>query len=297
MMIQMLKQRGAGYSTEQGDIELFNDTTEELLYTIADHAATGAFNTFKLVGYPANFLNAGQCIFAVDSTAGATWMGSEAPLVDIAEEKLVKFETVVRPIPQFDPENPVMISQGPSMCVFNKDDPQEVLASWLFTQFMLTNNVQIAYSQTEGYAPVTSKAQNSEEYTDYLSRSGEDNDLYYSIKLDATKLLMANTDNTFVTPVFNGSASLRNAAGQMIENVNKSVRRNQTVNARYIDALEDEMISLYRLDQISSSKENQGFGSLPPASGALLVTLALCWLGMGIYLTVGKIKDKKSNKI
>ena len=297
MMIQMLKQRGAGYSTEQGDIELFNDTTEELLYTIADHAATGAFNTFKLVGYPANFLNAGQCIFAVDSTAGATWMGSEAPLVDIAEEKLVKFETVVRPIPQFDPENPVMISQGPSMCVFNKEDPQEVLASWLFTQFMLTNDVQIAYSQTEGYAPVTSKAQNSGEYTDYLSRSGEDNDLYYSIKLDATKLLMANTDNTFVTPVFNGSASLRNAAGQMIENVNKSVRRNQTVNARYIDALEDEMISLYRLDQISSAKDNQGFGSLPPASGALLVTLALCWLGMGIYLTVGKIKDKKSNKI
>jgi multiple sugar transport system substrate-binding protein len=249
------------------------------------------------VGYPANFLNAGQCIFAVDSTAGATWMGSEAPLVDIAEEKLVKFETVVRPIPQFDPENPVMISQGPSMCVFNKEDPQEVLASWLFTQFMLTNDVQIAYSQTEGYAPVTSKAQNSEEYTDYLSRSGEDNDLYYSIKLDATKLLMANTDNTFVTPVFNGSASLRNAAGQMIENVNKSVRRNQTVNARYIDALEDEMISLYRLDQISSAKDNQGFGSLPPASGALLLTLALCWLGMGIYLTVGKIKDKNSNKI
>ena len=292
MMIQMLKQMSAGYSTDQGDIEIFNDTTDELLYTIAEHAGTGAFNTFKQVGYPANFLNAGQCIFAIDSTAGATWMGSDAPLVDIAEEKLVKFETVVRPIPQYDAQNPVMISQGPSMCIFNKEDPQEVLASWLFMQFMLTNDVQIAYSQTEGYVPVTSKAQDSDEYQDYLSRSGEDNDLYYSIKLDATKLLLENTDNTFVTPVFNGSASLRNAAGQMIENVNKSVRRKQTVNARYLKDLQDEMTSLYRLDQIAAANGNQGAGPLPLASGLLLAALIICWIGMGIYCAVKSIKQK-----
>ena len=48
-----------------------------------------------------------------------------------------------------------MISQGPSVCVFNKEDPQEVLASWLFSQFLLTKEVQIPYSQTEGYVPVT----------------------------------------------------------------------------------------------------------------------------------------------
>ena len=36
-----------------------------------------------------------------------------------------------------------MISQGPSVCIFNKDDPQEVLASWLFAQFLLTDEVQI----------------------------------------------------------------------------------------------------------------------------------------------------------
>ena len=292
MMIQMLKQRGAGYSTAQGDIEIFNDTTEELLYTIAEHSTTGAFNTFKLVGYPANFLNAGQCIFAIDSTAGATWMGSDAPLVDIAEEKLVHFETVVRPIPQFDVNNPVMISQGPSMCVFNKEDPQEVLASWLFTQFMLTNSVQIAYSQTEGYAPVTSKAQDSPEYRDYLSRAGEDNDLYYSIKLDATRLLLDNTDNTFVTPVFNGSASLRNAAGQMIENVNKSVRRKQTVDAEYMEKLQAEMVSLYRLDQIAASDGKQSFGPLPVASKALLLCLVLCWMCMGAYVVGQKVRKK-----
>ena len=35
MMIQMLKQLDAGYSTPDGAIELFNDTTRSLLFTIA----------------------------------------------------------------------------------------------------------------------------------------------------------------------------------------------------------------------------------------------------------------------
>ena len=293
MMIQMLKQRSAGYSTELGEIQIFNDTTEEILYAVAEHAKTGAFNTFKLTGYPANFLNAGQCIFAIDSTAGATWMGSDAPLVDIAEEKLVPFETQVMTIPQFDPQNPVMISQGPSMCVFNKEDPQEVLASWLFAQYMLTNEVQIAYSQTEGYAPVTTKAQGSAEYQDYLSRSGEDNDLYYDVKLDATKLLLDNTGNTFVTPVFNGSASLRNAAGQLIENVNKSVRRKQDVNEAYMDDLYEEVSALYRLDQIVTSGQKVTFGPLPQASKVLIWTLAICWISIAIYTFLNWNKKNK----
>ncbi len=293
MMIQMLRQLDAGYSTDHGEVQIFNDQTEQILYTVAEHAGTGAFNTFKLAGYPANFLNAGQCIFAIDSTAGATWMGSDAPLVDIAEDKLVQFETEVMTIPQFDSENPMMISQGPSMCVFNKEDPQEVLASWLFAQYMLTNEVQIAYAQTEGYAPVTSKAQNSDVYRDYLSRSGEDNELYYDIKIEATKLLLDNTENTFVTPVFNGSASLRNAAGQLIENVNKGVRRGQNVDEAYIAKLYEEVSALYRLDQISMAEGKISMGELPGASKALLWALASCWIGMGVYVAAEKLRKKR----
>ncbi len=114
MMIQMLRQKGAGYSNDQGEILLFNDTTRVLLFDIAGHVSTGAFSTFKVSSYPANFLNAGQCIFAIDSTAGSTWMGSEAPLSDISKDSFVRFETAFMPIPQFDPDNPQMISQGSS---------------------------------------------------------------------------------------------------------------------------------------------------------------------------------------
>ena len=294
MMIQMLRQKGAGYSTQDGQVLLFNDTTKELLYEIAEHVKTRSFSTFKISSYPANFLNAGQCIFAIDSTAGATWMGSDAPLIDIPEENLVDFETVVKPIPQFDPESPQMISQGPSICIFNKEDPQEVLASWLFAQYLLTNDVQIAYSQTEGYVPVTSKAQQSETYQDYLSRAGEDNDLYYDVKIAASKLLMENTGNTFVTPVFNGSVSLRNAAGQMIENVTKSILRKQTVDEAYMEKLFGEMTSLYRLDQIQVDGQwKMDLGPLPAESVILLSALAVIWVGIGGIAVIKKLKVKK----
>ena len=295
MMIQMLKQKEAGYSTTDGEVLLFNDTTEDILYTVADHVKKGAFSTFKISSYPANFLDAGQCVFAVDSTAGSTWMGSHAPLSDISKDKFVEFETAVRPVPQYDPDNPQMISQGPSICVFNKNDSQEVLASWLFAQYLLTNDVQIAYSETEGYVPVTSKAQESEEYQDYLSREGEDNTTYYDVKIQAAKLLLANTSNTFVTPVFNGSASLRDASGQLIENVAKSVRRKQEVNADYMEKLFSDVTSLYRLDQNLGGGAGGGkktLGELPDASRALLITLVVVWVLIGLYLLREKRKQK-----
>ncbi len=293
MMIQMLRQRGAGYSTVTGEIEIFNDTTREILKMIASKSKLGAFSTFKISSYPANYLNRGQCIFAVDSTAGSTWMGSDAPLSDVHHGSVVDFETVVRPVPQYDVNNPQMISQGPSLCIFNKEDSGEVMASWLFVQYLISNETQIAYSQTEGYVPVTSKAQDSAEYQDYLSRAGEDNQLYYDIKIASTKMLIEHTENTFTAPVFNGSTSLRNAAGEMIEDVTKAVKRKKVVNDKYIDALYDSVTSLYRLDQIAAAEGKIRLGKMPATSIALLSGIGITWVGIITYLAVSTVKKRK----
>lgn len=296
MMIQMLYQKGAGYSDETGNIEIFNDTTAELLKTIAGHAETKAFSTFKISSYPANFLNAGQCIFAVDSTAGATWMGTDAPLCDISEDKLVSFETEVMMVPQFDPGNPKMISQGPSVCIFNKADPQEVLASWLFTQYLLSDEVQTAYAETEGYLPVTTRAQQSDEYQDYLARIGEDNNVHYEVKIKASELLMAHLDDTFVTPVFNGSASLRDGAGQLIESTVKSVRRGETVDDAYISKLYSDVTSLYRLKRGSTTTgEKEELGPLPVTAKLLLGSLITVWVILLLIFSLQKIKKYREN--
>ena len=289
MMISMLKQLGAPYSTDAGEILIFNDTTKELLEEIYIHGKSRAFSTFAISSYPGNFLNAGQCIFAIDSTAGATWMGSEAPMMDIHKEQVVPFHTKVTMIPQFDPDQPKMISQGPSVCVFSKENDQEVLASWLFVQYLLSNEIQLGYAETEGYLPVTQKALDSVEYKDYLARAGEDNKDHYRVKIEASKLLMENTKNTFVTPVFNGSASLRAAAGQLIENTVKGARRKQEMNDAFIEKLYIDVNSLYRLDQIGGDRQAR---VVPTGAWVLLGTIAAVWVVIGIF----KLREKKKNK-
>ena len=293
MMISMLKQLDAPYSTEDGEIQIFNGTTKEILSDIAAHVGTGAFSTFSKAGYPANYLNMGRCIFAIDSTAGATWMGHDSPLNEVHGTS-IPYEIEVMPIPQYDTENPKMISQGPSLCIFNKEDSGEVLASWLFAQFLLTNDVQISYSQTEGYIPVTLKAQNSPEYQDYLSRAGEDNELYYDVKIKAAKILLDNPQHSFTAPVFNGSSALRNVAGELIEETRKASERKQSINDAFFEKTFNKINSLYKLDQYSNdgiSKKN--LGELPTESVILLTALGTAWVALGAYSAIGALKKKK----
>jgi multiple sugar transport system substrate-binding protein len=295
MMIQMLRQKGADYSDSDGRILIFNDTVRELLKDLAPHVSSGAFSTFRIVSYPGNFINAGQCIFAIDSTAGATWIGSRAPMQDIDKKTIVDYELELRPIPQFDTSDPRMISQGPSLCVFNKEDPQEVLASWLFAQYLLSNEVQTAYARTEGYVPVTLKAQNSDAYLDYLSRAGEDDNDHYAPKIEAAKLLIANVDNTFVTPVFNGSAALREAAGELIEGTAKQVRRGLAVDDEFIDNLFHDTKLLKRLRTNGTGGSGmEDLGELPSTSKALLAAVGAAWAGLAVYGAVRLVKKKKA---
>ena len=212
--------------------------------------------------------------------------------MDIPEDQVVPFTTVVRSVPQYDINNPKMISQGPSLCLFNKEDEGEVLASWLFMQYLLTNTPQIAYSETEGYIPVTTRAQNSNEYQTYLSNSGIDNDKHYSVKIDATKLILDNIENTFVTPVFRGSASLREAAGYLVEQIaNKS--KIVEIDEEYIEnTVFDNARSLYRLGVDSKTT----YKKLPSASIALIVTLSSIWVLILSYLIYNKVVNIKKKK-
>ena len=96
--------------------------------------------------------------------------------------------------------------------------------------------------------------------------------------------ILDNIDNTFVTPVFNGSTSLRSAAGTRIENVTKAKRRKKTVDDAFIDDLYDEVYSLYHLDQTSAAggAVAKDLGPLPTESVVLLSTLVVVWIILGI---------------
>ena len=114
------------------------------------------------------------------------------------------------------------------------------------------------------------------------------------MKINAAELLIENTENCFVTPVFNGSASLRNAAGYLVEETVKSVKRSQNVNNKYTDKLFESAESLYRLDEISSSQGKKEFEKLPLFSKILLFSIAFAWICIFVYLISDKIKSKKN---
>ena len=174
-----------------------------------------------------------------------------------------------------------------------------MLASWLFAQFLLTDGVQIAYASTEGYVPVTTGARESAVYWDYLRGAGSDNDEHYAVKIAATEMLLDSAADTFVTPVFNGSASLRDAAGALIESTVKSTVRKETVDDAYMEKLFHDTRTLYRLDSIESTKgEKADLGPLPVGAKALLSGIALVWvlLGAGELKTLLRKKTQKNGK-
>ena len=126
-----------------------------------------------------------------------------------------------------------------------------------------------------------------------VSRAGEDNDTYYDVKLQAVQLLLSHMDDTFITPVFNGSASLRDAAGQLIEGVTKAVRRGQTVDDAFLETLYSDTQALYHLDSISPSGGEADLGPLPGTAVALLVGLAVAWVLILGYLALQWSRERK----
>ena len=143
--------------------------------------------------------------------------------------------------------------------------------------------------------PVTLRAQESQAYQEYLSEAGKDAE-HYQVKIDATNLLLSHTEDTFVTPVFNGSASLRDAAGQLIESTTKSVRRKQTVDDAFIEKLFADTASLYHLDQLQAQGGLGGGGDLGPLPGlsvGLLACLGGIWALLLAKWLVDAIKMKK----
>ena len=120
------------------------------------------------------------------------------------------------PIPQVNPENPQVISQGPSLCIFKKANPQEVVASWLFVEFITTNpGFQSAFSMASGYAPVIKSVQNDSLYQQWLNAAnGKTNLTALSVKY-----ALSQVDNYYVSPAFNGSSEARKQVGLIMVNV------------------------------------------------------------------------------
>lgn len=127
------------------------------------------------------------------------------------------FEVGVAMIPQENENNQKVISQGPSLCLFKKENPQEMAATWLFTKFLTSNiELQADYSMASGYAPAIQSVENDELYQEFLATADGNVNLQAScVKLTTSAEYKAAS---FISPAFNGSSMARDQVGILIQN-------------------------------------------------------------------------------
>ncbi len=152
-----------------------------------------------------------RCYMVIGSTGGASY---QQPPTDANGTPL--FETDMTTVPQINPSKPQVISQGPSLCIFKSDNPQEVVASWLFVEYLTSNaGFQAAFSMASGYAPVIQSVQNNKTYTDWLGKANG----YTNLTALSVKLALSQTNAYYVSPAFNGSSEAREQVGKLMIDV------------------------------------------------------------------------------
>ena len=125
------------------------------------------------------------------------------------------FETGIVPIPQIDPTNPKAISQGPSICILQSENNQEVYASWLFLKFITTDvQTQAEFSEASGYVPVIQSVNDDEYYQEFMEKA---NGYKSGIAATSAKVCLEQADSYYTSPAFNGSSKAREEVGLLMQ--------------------------------------------------------------------------------
>ena len=128
--ITMCEQQGSDYTSATGDHFLFdNEQNRAFVARFRDWYQKGYVTTKELSGaYTSDLFKMdpnekGNSYMCIGSSAGASYQRPAK-----TGDKYL-FDVDITTVPQVDPNKPKVISQGPSLCIFNKADPQEVIAS------------------------------------------------------------------------------------------------------------------------------------------------------------------------
>ena len=210
--ITMCEQLKSDYTSASGDHFLFdNDTNRAFIERFNSWYQKGYLTTQTLYkAYTSGLFTATsgtKSYMSIGSSAGATHQRPD--MVDGA----YPFEVGIATIPQADASNKKVISQGPSLCIFQKENPQEVVASWLFVKFLTTNvDFQAEFSMASGYMPVLESVTNNPTYASWLSKGNG----YEYLVAKCVQVGIDGRADYFVSPAFKGSSTARAEAGSLL---------------------------------------------------------------------------------
>ena len=213
--ITMCEQLGSDYTSLTGEHFLFNNETNRNFIAefrtwyekgyVTTQEISGAYTSKLFTMDPAE---KGNCYMCIGSSAGAN---HQIPKKD---DGTFRFEVGIAPIPQVNAENPKVISQGPSLCIFKKANAEEVRYSWLFVKYLTTNiNFQAEFGMASGYMPVL---ENVGEHPIYAAEL-EAADGYLGLPMLSAKVALEQANAYYTSPAFNGSSVARDQVGALVQ--------------------------------------------------------------------------------
>lgn len=222
--ITMAQQYGAEYTTAEGEKEdhfLFNNEKNRAFVSeFKSWYDKGYFTTQNIYGSYTSGLFVEDAAktnsyMSIGSSAGAS---HQAPTAD--SDGNFPFEVGIASIPQVDPANGKVISQGPSVCIFNDEDPQKVMASWLLLKFLTTSvEFQAQFSIESGYVPVLKSVGENAIYKDFLNKSSGYKAEDGGITALSAKVCMEQQAWYYTSPAFVGSSEARDQVGELMTSV------------------------------------------------------------------------------
>ena len=211
--ITMTEQLNTAYTSAAEPHFLFNTPENQaFVKQFREWYQEGYLTTQKLYGAFTSglFTSTGdiRSYMSIGSSAGATYQRPAK-----GDDGKYPFEVGITTIPQANPDNRKVISQGPSLVIFKKANEQEVIASWLFVKYLTTNvEFQAEFSMASGYVPVIKSVTDNEVYADFLSKAdGGD----YVSALSA-KVCLEQQDAYYTSPAFNGSSTARDEVAALL---------------------------------------------------------------------------------
>lgn len=211
--INMCEQYDSPYTSATGDHYLFNnDQNKAFVKEFREWYQKGYLTTQTLYGaYTSGLftnLTGTKSYMSIGSSAGATYQRPTANA-----DGTYPFEVGIASIPQVSQDNQKVISQGPSLCIFQKDNAQEVVASWLFVKFLTTNvEFQAEFSMASGYVPVLKSVAEQPAYAEFLSKA--DGGSYVSAL--SAKVCIEQENAYYTSPAFNGSSTARDQVATLL---------------------------------------------------------------------------------
>lgn len=211
--ITMCEQYNSPYTSATGEHYLFNNEQNRAFVKMFNEWYNkGYLTTQKLYGaYTSGLFTATTGVrsyMSIGSSAGSKYQRPAANA-----DGSYPFEVGIATIPQVSSDNRKVISQGPSVCIFKKNNPQEVIASWLFVKFLTTSvDFQAEFSMASGYVPVIKSVTDNAVYADFLAQAdGGD----YVAAL-STKVCLEQADAYYTSPAFVGSSTARDQVAALL---------------------------------------------------------------------------------